>query len=310
MPNILLVDTSDATRRLVADVLAVRPEWTVVEAAEGQHGLTLAGLVPLDLVLADASASGPGGLPLHNCLAAEQPLLPIIVMLEAGDEDAAALALQAGAAGYVSKRRLYHELIDVVERMLSVAAKDHGPMTIEALQAGQSTSLELGNDLSRVSEVVRYLTSQCCRFGVTDAAEQIRVAVALEEALLNAIIHGNLEVGSELRERSDDAYRQAVESRRHSREYGRRRVYLRCEVDSTQARFIVRDEGPGFDVRTLPDPRDPENLTRASGRGVLLMRAFMDEVVYNGLGNEVTLVKHRSSTRSAASPAVSHASRA
>ena len=57
----------------------------------------------------------------------------------------------------------------------------------------------------------------------------------------------------------------------------------------------MRDEGSGFDPGALPDPLDPENLEKASGRGVLLMRAFMDDVRYNDAGNEVTLVLRRKS---------------
>jgi anti-sigma regulatory factor (Ser/Thr protein kinase) len=63
----------------------------------------------------------------------------------------------------------------------------------------------------------------------------------------------------------------------------------------------VKDDGPGFDVGALPDPRDPEYMLRASGRGVLLMRTFMDEVVFNAAGNEVTLIKRRSSDARAGS---------
>jgi anti-sigma regulatory factor (Ser/Thr protein kinase) len=56
----------------------------------------------------------------------------------------------------------------------------------------------------------------------------------------------------------------------------------------------MRDEGPGFDPKELPDPTDPENLLKLSGRGILLMRTFMDDVKFNDRGNEVTMVKRRS----------------
>ncbi|MGE0608143.1 MAG: ATP-binding protein, partial [Pirellulales bacterium] len=49
----------------------------------------------------------------------------------------------------------------------------------------------------------------------------------------------------------------------------------------------------GFDPSKLPDPTDPANLEKASGRGLLLMRSFMDEVTYNATGNQITLVKRR-----------------
>ena len=59
----------------------------------------------------------------------------------------------------------------------------------------------------------------------------------------------------------------------------------------TEVKFTIRDCGLGFDVSSLPDPRCPENLEMTCGRGVMLMKAFMDEVNYNGTGNQVTMVK-------------------
>ena len=60
-----------------------------------------------------------------------------------------------------------------------------------------------------------------------------------------------------------------------------------------RVRLIVRDEGPGFDVSSLPDPTDPANLGKSSGRGLLLIRTFMDDVRFNAAGNEITLSKRR-----------------
>ena len=60
-----------------------------------------------------------------------------------------------------------------------------------------------------------------------------------------------------------------------------------------EAVLTVRDEGAGFDPGTLPDPTDPANLGRSCGRGLFLIRSFMDEVRHNAAGNEITLVKRR-----------------
>jgi anti-sigma regulatory factor (Ser/Thr protein kinase) len=119
----------------------------------------------------------------------------------------------------------------------------------------------------------------------------MRLSVAIEEALTNAIIHGNLEVNSELRESANGAYEQLIDERRSLECFAERRVYITCQTNRVEARIVIRDEGPGFDVARLPDPRAREQLDRASGRGVLLMRAFLDAVEYNAAGNQVTLVK-------------------
>ena len=55
--------------------------------------------------------------------------------------------------------------------------------------------------------------------------------------------------------------------------------------------YVVRDEGPGFNPAELPDPTDPANAERPSGRGLLLIRTFLDSVSHNPAGNEITMVK-------------------
>ena len=70
-----------------------------------------------------------------------------------------------------------------------------------------------------------------------------------------------------------------------------RRLRVKARITPEHAEFVIRDEGPGFDPHSVPDPTDPANLERISGRGLVLMRTFMDRVEYNATGNEVTLTK-------------------
>ena len=79
--------------------------------------------------------------------------------------------------------------------------------------------------------------------------------------------------------------------RRGRKPYTDRRVHVTARETPGEAVYVIRDDGPGFDTSSLPDPTDPANLERRSGRGLLLMRAFMSEVRYNDRGNEVTLVR-------------------
>jgi anti-sigma regulatory factor (Ser/Thr protein kinase) len=115
---------------------------------------------------------------------------------------------------------------------------------------------------------------------------------ALQEALINAIHHGNLEVGSELRERDDKAYQRRSTSA-HRRALPQSSRPRHGPQSPAEAVYVIRDEGPGFDPSKLPDPTDPSNLERVSGRGLLLIRTFMDEVHHNAIGNEITMVKRR-----------------
>ena len=119
------------------------------------------------------------------------------------------------------------------------------------------------------------------------------LAIAIEKALLNSVQHGNLEVSSELRNGDGSAFDDLIEKRRRESPYRERRVHIWVKCCQQEAVFVIRDEGTGFSVAQLPDPRDPTNLERLGGRGILLMRTFMDEVQYNETGNEVRLVKRR-----------------
>lgn len=101
-----------------------------------------------------------------------------------------------------------------------------------------------------------------------DKASAFAVRLALEEALTNAVRHGN-------------------------KEDPRRRVTLQCEIGEREALIDVEDEGEGFDPNAVPDPTAAENLDIPSGRGLMLMRSFMAEVTVHPPGNRVTMRFHR-----------------
>jgi anti-sigma regulatory factor (Ser/Thr protein kinase) len=70
------------------------------------------------------------------------------------------------------------------------------------------------------------------------------------------------------------------------------------EIDFRAATFAVRDEGPGFDTSDLGREVNPEDMMRIGGRGLLLIRAFMDEVEHNETGNRITMIKRGPENRS------------
>lgn len=201
-------------------------------------------------------------------------------------------ALRAGAIDYVPKRGLVHQLERVLERAAEASRAVANRARVFGSLAARLSRYVVPNDPDFVAPLLAEIQSDVLAAGACEPHDWNRVAVALEEALLNAIYHGNLEVSSKLKEQGDAFYRMARE-RRCQKPYAVRRVRVTVRVSYTGASFQITDEGPGFDVSKLPDPTDPEYLERPSGRGLLLMRAFMDEVRYNATGNRVTMVKRR-----------------
>ena len=123
--------------------------------------------------------------------------------------------------------------------------------------------------------------------------------MALKEALLNALFHGSLEISADemqqVQDRLLDEKEASLVEQRHSQPpYRDRKIFVDVRITEDEARFVVRDEGPGFNVAAVPDPSSPGALEAEQGRGLSLMRTFMDEVSFNDSGNEVTMVKRRS----------------
>jgi anti-sigma regulatory factor (Ser/Thr protein kinase) len=157
-----------------------------------------------------------------------------------------------------------------------------------------SITLSLENDELLVPKVITRLELPMVELDLFDEGERMQIAMALDEALLNAMVHGNLEVSSELRQIDDGKpYSDLIAKRKLIAPYKDRRVIVHMNASPSSATIVIRDEGPGFDLTTLRDPTDPENLERAGGRGLLLINTFMDEVRHNDKGNEITMVKKK-----------------
>ena len=219
---------------------------------------------------------------------------PIIVITAPENEKLAVKALRDVAASYVPTRFIESELVLTINNVANVAKAHTNRMRVMECVKLWHNEFELKNDPSMIGPLVSYLQESTQRMGLlSEPGEETRLGVALEEALLNAMHHGNLEVSSALREEDDSKFYAMVKARQTEEPYSNRRVRVRAEFCPEKVLFIIHDEGPGFDMSQIPDPTDPENVERVCGRGMLLMRTFMDEVTYNDVGNEVTLLKRR-----------------
>jgi serine/threonine-protein kinase RsbW len=127
----------------------------------------------------------------------------------------------------------------------------------------------LDSVLESVDQAEQLVMQEASKAGF-DEDQQHQIGMAVRECAVNAIIHGN----------------------RYSKN---KKLHLDIESSSRGLTVTVGDEGEGFDINALPDPLAPENLLRQSGRGLLLIRTFMDDFDLHprpGGGTEVRLVKH------------------
>jgi len=289
--KILVVDDESVDQELARRSLREIDDLEVLFASNGEEALATVAREQPDLVLTDLRMPGMDGVELIERLGAEHPLIPVMLMTSQGNEQIAVRALQAGAASYVPKRVLKESLADTVEQMLLVAEARRSHAEILQFLSHFETHFELLNDPKLITPVVAYVEDNLERIGFASKAVRTQIGMALMEALANAMLHGNLEIGSELRRTDRDEFDVLVAERRSSEPYASRRV--RCETKESPERveYTIADEGPGFDPSTLPDPTDSANLLAVTGRGIMLMKSFMDEVRFSENGSCVTMVR-------------------
>jgi len=127
--------------------------------------------------------------------------------------------------------------------------------------------LSIPSSYDAMEQVAGLIEQAGSRVGISDD-EEVDLMISVMEAVNNAIQHGNRE----------DAGKQ---------------VHIRIRTEGGRMTFWVRDEGDGFEPDRVPDPLAPQNLLNPSGRGILMMREFMDDVVISAdrTGTSVKMVK-------------------
>jgi len=291
MLTVLVVDDAAVDRKLVAGLLSKQPGLRVEMAASGGEALERLESINPALIVTDLVMPGISGLELVAQIVERRPEIPVILMTGKGSEEIAVKALEAGAASYVPKGALHQLLLSTVQDVLSMVRERHSHARLmDGLTRGKF-GFVLHNDAALIPSLINYVQSLVSSIGLCDEASVIRVCIALEESLRNALFHGNLELTSEQREGDPEVYQKLIDDRVQREPYRNRKLHVTIDVTANSGEFIVRDEGPGFDPTKLPDPTDPENLEKVSGRGLLLMRTFMDDVTFNATGNQVTMTK-------------------
>ncbi len=296
--HILVVDDSPTQLRQMQMVLE-KDGFSVRTAVDGNDAMKAIMAEAPALVVTDMQMPEMNGLELVAAVKSSMPSIPVILTTSQGSEEIAAKALRLGASSYVPKRDLASTLIPVVRQVLSVNHAAQSVREVARFAIESSITLCLENEELLVPKVIARLELPMVELNLFDEGERMQIAMAMDEALMNAMVHGNLEVSSDLRQTDDGKpYVEMIQRRKQESPYKDRRVIVHLQASSESATFTIRDEGPGFDAAALRDPTDPENLERAGGRGLLLINAFMDDVRHNDKGNEITMFKRKVSSES------------
>ena len=290
MADILVVDDHPAQVQQLTELLAAGGH--AVRTATDLTGAVAAleHSVP-ELIITDLEPAA-AGLELVRTARKLFPTTPVLVVTEHGNEELAVAALKAGAANYLPRRNLPRDLNPMLEELLTVAHSQIKRAVFLKRMTGVEYRFELENDPDLIGNVVSQVELVMEQMTLFGDADRMQVGVGVHEAAVNAMVHGNLEVTSNLKRDDWQAYHRTIAERTHAAPYRDRRVVVVVRAERKRELLIrITDEGRGFDPTKLPDPTDPEYLVSESGRGMLLIRTFFDEVSHNPKGNEITLVK-------------------
>jgi serine/threonine-protein kinase RsbW len=266
--RILIVDGNAELRTVLAEALAELGH-DVVATGDRSEAVGREDLEDFDLIISDLAEYADSGTQIISELKRKRLLVPIVVTSEEAHQTGIIKAFKLGAANLLRKPYDKEELRSIVEKTLGYKLRFVEDLKVLPF-VRERIEFELPSDLSLMNGVLHYLIERVAALGVIKA-DSSNLFIALDEAFVNAVTHGN---------RNDP----------------HKLVRITADLSSKEARFTIEDEGEGFNVKEIPDPLDPSNLFKTSGRGVLLIYNIMDVVEYNERGNSLTMIKRPDSS--------------
>ncbi len=294
MPIVLVVDDSPVDQQLVGGLLKRDFDWIVEYAADGEAAVQMISDIFPDVVVTDLQMPKLNGIELCRKAAQDFPHVPVILTTGQGSEELAIEALNAGAASYVPKSALAESLVDTVDQILEYSRKNKSKEQLMQFATNCRHQFKLDNDPRLIPPLLDFVQEAMATIRVGDATSIRHATVALEEALTNAMYHGNLELNEKQARDACKSYRdgdefEMVKVRRQQEPYQSRAVYVGIDISRTKVQFIIRDQGKGFDVETLPSCSQSKHLAELKQRGLTLIQNFMNDVSFNQDGNEIRM---------------------
>ncbi|MEZ6133275.1 MAG: response regulator [Pirellulaceae bacterium] len=302
MPMILVADDSELDRKLIQEVLQKEPlDWLIEVVDSAEAAMHLMREIAFDVVITDVLMTGMSGLELLNQVHRQPQRVPVIVISGQDDKSAAIEALRQGAASYVAKSELTARLGETVRQVLEAARTEQNYQQLIGCADEMRFKFELKNDPALIQPLINLLQRMSDGMNLLSSDARTRLGVAIDEAVINAMCHGNLELSEkEMAEVHRHLHSgvpiEAIVSRSDRQPYCGRLVHVSAGISREGIKVTVRDDGKGFSMGDLQDSSEH--------RGLTLIQNLVDKATFNDLGNEITLIKFRdqASARSVEQP--------
>lgn len=263
-------------------------------ASDGREALQIFEAEQPEIVLSDLRMPEIDGLSLLEKVRKRNPEVFFVVLTGWGSEEEAVRALQLRASNYLIKPVRHEVISQLINKYSQIMNGRLLRSQISRMVQRREMTLRIDNRINLVSEVGDYLLAQTD--DLLDQTSRFGIHLGLFELIMNAIEHGNMEINFEEKRRllqnGPDRLSDMYEKRLQNPTFSGRRVTIDFKMSGTRLEWVIQDEGPGFDYRSLPNPLAPENFEAVNGRGVFLAGFQFDELTFLGAGNKVRAVKH------------------
>ncbi len=286
--TVLIVDPCRNTQAQILDHVQSRG-FSVISAQDATVALSTIELVRPDIVLTDSFYPDGAGLTLTKTIRSRHMPCPVIVMGEHRSEQTVIHALRAGAVDFLQKPIGVEELANALQRARNLLLPDlwNTPGVMHS-----SYALTIDSDPGHIPGVVSWLI-RATAASLSDTT-QLHLRGTLQELLLNAIEHGNLELSYQVKQKAieQDRLSQLVQERLAQPLLAQRTVTIEvnCHRQKGILEYQITDQGKGFQWKTLLHrATEACNAADTSGRGIFLARSFFPQLHYNDRGNTVTV---------------------
>jgi DNA-binding response OmpR family regulator len=294
-PTVLIVDDEDVIRFALQKKLT-RIGYNVIslEKAEDVLYLIKNGDHKIDLIITDIKLRKMDGIELLRRIKSLDEPIPVLIITGHGNVEDAVKALRFGASDFIRKPFDINEISSSVRTILR--SRKEQKLVDNYLQYVdyEKSTYSIPVDPTIINAISYKLTKNLVPSGLCNISTAENITLALVEAISNAMFHGALEISSDVKNNGGiKIFNEEIEKRKNDEHYVNRKITVKYELTRDYVEYFIEDDGPGFNHKALPDPRDPENFFKSSGRGLLIIRIHMDEVGWNDVGNVIRLKKYR-----------------
>jgi len=287
--KILIIDDEEAIREILNITLTDRGHETLL-AANGAKGIEIFKQEKPDITITDIRMPGIDGIEVLKKIKAIQNDAHVMIITAYGNEDIAVSALRQGAVDYIKKPFNPYELEEAVKKIIAIQEIKKLQEISANYVVEEVKKIIMPSHIHLIPGIIKQLV-----LNVKNKYKHFfNLEFGLYEIILNAIEHGNFNINQKQKELAiaKGYYRDLLKEKMVNPEYSNKKVFIKYSLDPDRLKYVIRDEGEGFQWQKIPPVSSPMVFSKKVGKGIIIAKFSFDEVKFNLKGNEATLIKY------------------